>query len=53
MGTLAGVAVPPEEFLRSRLSEGERASFADAGFLVVQNSVPAPTLGRVRSSALR
>ena len=53
MGTLAGVAVSPEEFLGSRLSEAERESFAAAGFLLVQNSVPAPTLERLRTSALR
>ena len=53
MGTLAAVAVPPEEFLGSRLSEAERASFAASGFLLVQDSVPAPTLERLRSSALR
>ena len=53
MGTLAAVAVPPEEFLGSRLSEAERASFSASGFLLVQNSVRAPTLERLRSSALR
>ena len=53
MGTLAAVALAPEEFLRSRLTDSERESFATSGFLLVRGSLPAPTLEKLRSSARR